>query len=201
MKEMPIFEEVFARVVRQSGFWIKMLVGGLLSFVPVLNLFAFGYLYRLSNSAQKRGGVTLPDWSDWKGLFTDGLKFAVVWLAYWLLPMLLAFGVSSLLGWIGLGALAYLVVSLVFVLSPIIFGAALYRYNRRGEFQDLLDVVLIIRMSYHAFPRQIVPALFFCGVFALCPPLYGFSLFFGFTLLILQTVLSFRSVERRSIAL
>lgn len=180
---------------------MKMLVGGLLSFVPGLNLFAFGFLYRLSRSVQSRGSVALPEWSDWRGLFIDGVKFAVVWLAYWLLPLLLAVALSALLALVGLGALAYLIVSIVFVLSPIVFGAALYRFNRRGDFSDLLDVILIIRMSYMAFPRHIVPAFFFFGVFALCPALYGFSLFFGFTLLIIQTGFSFRSVEHsRSVA-
>jgi hypothetical protein len=194
-KQMPIFEEVCVKVLQQPGFWLKVLVGGLLSFVPGLNIFAFGFLYRLSQSLQKRGSVALPDWSDWSGLFRDGLQFAVVWLAYWLLPLLLALALFAVLGSIGLGALAYLVLSLVFVLSPVLFGAALYRYLSHGDFKDLLDVPLIFRMAYLAFPRQIVPAFFFFGVFALCPPLYGFTLFFGFTLLIIQTTLSYRSVD------
>ncbi len=193
--EMPIFEEVCSRVLRQPRFWMKMFVGGLLSFLPGLNLFAFGYLYRISHLAQTRGLVALPEWSDWRGLFFDGIKFAVVWLIYWLLPLLLALGVSALFAMIGFGALAYTIVSIMFVFSPIVFGAALYRFNHRGDFSDLLDVILIIRMSYLAFPRQLFPAFFFFGVFALCPALYGFSLFVGFTLLIFQTGLSFRSVE------
>ncbi len=196
MKEMPIFEEVFARVIRQSGFWVKMLIGGLLSFVPVLNLFAFGYLFRLSVSVQKKGSINMPHWSEWRELFIDGVKFAVVWLAYWLLPILLALLVSAVFGAISLGALAYLALSVAFVLSPVLFGAALYRYNRRGDFKDLLDVPLIVRMSYMAFPRLVVPALVFFGIFALCPPLYGFTLFFGFVMVIVQTSLSFRSVEQ-----
>lgn len=194
-KKMPIFEEVCFRVLQQPGFWLKVLVGGLLSFVPGVNIFAFGFLLRLSRSLQHRGTGMLPDWTDWRGLFADGLKFAVVWLAYWLLPLLLALGLFGVLSSIYLGALAYLVLSLVFVLSPVVFGAALYRYNLRGDFRELLEVPIIVRMCYLAFPRLIVPAFFFFGVFALCPPLYGFTLFFGFTLLITQTVLSFRAID------
>ena len=158
--EMPIFEEVCSRVLRQPRFWMKMFVGGLLSFLPGLNLFAFGYLYRISHLAQTRGLVALPEWSDWRGLFFDGIKFAVVWLIYWLLPLLLALGVSALFAMIGFGALAYTIVSIMFVFSPIVFGAALYRFNHRGDFSDLLDVILIIRMSYLAFPLHVHQADF-----------------------------------------
>lgn len=194
-KQMPIFEEVCVRVLQQPGFWLKMLVGGLLAFVPGLNIFAFGFLYRLSHGLHHRGRLVLPEWSDWQGLFRDGLKFAVVWLGYWLLPLLLALAVFAMLGAVSLGALAYLVLTLVFVLSPVLFGAALYRYLSHGDLHDLLDVPLIFRMAYLAFPRLIVPAFFFFGVFMLCPPLFGFTLFFGFTLLITQTILTYRSVD------
>lgn len=196
MKETPIFEEVFSRMLSLPGFWVKVLVGGLLSFIPVINLFAFGYLLRLSTGVRKSGRVFLPEWGDWSGLFTDGLKFAVVWLAYWLLPILLTLSVSSLIGYVGLGALAYLLLSLAFLLAPILFGSALYRYNMRSDFKDLLDVALIIRMSYGAFPRLIIPALAFAGIFAVAAPLYGFAVFFGFVVLVVHASLSFRSIEQ-----
>jgi hypothetical protein len=196
MKETPIFEEVFSRMLGSSGFWLKVLVGGLLSFVPVVNFFAFGYLLRLSQNVRRSGRVSLPDWDGWAELFTDGLRFAVVWLVYWLLPILLAFAISAVIGLVGLGALSYLVVSLAFVLSPILFSAALYRYNRRANFKDLLDLPLIIRMSYGAFPRLIIPALTFAGIFAVAAPLYGFAFFLGFIVLIVQSSLCFRAIER-----
>lgn len=202
MKETPIFEEVFSRMLSLPGFWLKILVGGLLSFVPVVNFFAFGYLLRLSKGVRRTGRVALPDWDDWSGLFIDGLKFAVVWLAYWLLPLLLACAISSLIGAVGLGALSLLVFTLVFLLVPILFSAALYRYNRRNDLQDLLDVVLIIRMSYGAFPGLIIPALTFAGICAVAAPLYGFALFFGFIVLVAHTTLAFRAIEqRRTVAL
>jgi hypothetical protein len=202
MKETPIFEEVFSRLLGLSGFWLKMLVGGLLSFVPIINFFAFGYLLRLSKGVRQTGRLTLPDWDDWTGLFIDGLRFAVVWLAYWLLPLVLAGAISIVFGVIGLGALSWLVLSVVFLLAPVLFSAALYRFNRRSDLQDLLDVVLIIRMSYGAFPRLIIPALTFAGICAVAAPLYGFALFLGFVVVIAYTTLSFRSIEqRRTVAL
>ncbi|MGB0744546.1 MAG: DUF4013 domain-containing protein, partial [Opitutales bacterium] len=179
MKETPIFEEVFSRILRLPGLWVGVLVGGLLSFIPILNIFAFGYLLRLSRGIRQSGNPALPAWSDWSGLFIDGLKFAVVWLVYWLLPLLIVSVIALIIGMLGLGALAYLLMSVVFLLAPILFSSALYRYSMRSDFKDLLDIALIIRMSYGSFPRLIIPALAFVGIFAVLFPLYGFAVFFG----------------------
>ena len=196
MKETPIFEEVFMRLIRQPGFGLKLLIGGLLSFVPIVNIFAFGYLYRFSRRIRKTGQVELPEWSDWQALFFDGLRFAVVWLSYWLLPILIISLLSGVLGSIGLGAIAYLVISITFLVSPILFSSALYRLQMRSDFKDLLDVPLIVRMTYVELPRFIIPAFVFVGVFALFAPLYGFAVFFGFLMLITYTGLCYRSLEQ-----
>ncbi|MDP4609961.1 MAG: DUF4013 domain-containing protein [Opitutales bacterium] len=196
MKETPIFEEVFMRLIRQPGFGLKLLIGGLLSFVPVLNLFAFGYLYRFSKQTRATGRVILQEWGDWKGLFFDGLRFAVVWLAYWLLPIIIALVLSSLLRQVGLGAIAFLIFSVVFLLSPVLFSSALYRLQMRSDFKDLLDVVLIVRMSYMEFSRFLIPALTFLGIFTLLAPLYGFAVFFGFMMLIAYTAVCYRAIEQ-----
>jgi len=197
MKETPIFEEVFSRMLGLPGFWVKVLIGGLLSFVPVVNIFAFGYLLRLSSRVRKTGQLVLPEWSDWSGLFKDGLRFAVVWLFYWLLPVLLAAAFASIIGFFGLGALAYLIFSVVFLLAPILFSSALYRYQMRSNLKDLIDVALIIRMTAGSLDRLIIPALVFAGIFAVAAPLYGFAVFFGFGVLVIYTSLSFRIIEQR----
>lgn len=196
MKETPIFEEVFARTLGLPGFWSKVLIGGLLAFVPVLNLFAFGYLFRLSSGVRETGRLALPEWTDWQGLFIDGLRFAVVWLAYWLAPVLLAALVSRLIWSVGLLALSYLLLSVVLLLSPVLFSSALYRYNMRRDLKDLLDVSLIIRMTSMAFPGLMIPALAFAGILAVAAPLYGFALFFGFLILIVHSSLSYRALEQ-----
>ncbi len=197
MKETPIFEEVFSRLLGMPGFWLKVLAGSLLCFIPVVNFFAFGYLLRLSREIKRSGRVALPEWDNWPELFVDGLKFSVVWLVYWLVPILLAWAVSVLIGLISLGALSYLLVSLVFMLSSILFSAALYRYNRRADFKDLLNLPLILRMSLGAISKFITPALVFVGIFAVAAPLYGFALFFSFITLIAYSTLFFRGIEQQ----
>lgn len=202
MKETAIFEELCTRLLATTGFWLKIVVGGLLCFIPVVNILAFGYLMRLSTGVKRTGRVSLPEWEDWSGLFLDGLRFAVVWLAYWLLPLLLALAISSLIGELGLGAFSYLLLSVVFLFSPLLFSAALYRYTRRLDFRDLLDFPLIIRMSLKALPQLIIPAFVFVGIFAVAGPLYGFSFFLAFILVIAQTSICYLAMEqRRKVAL
>ncbi|MGZ0706762.1 DUF4013 domain-containing protein [Coraliomargarita sp. W4R53] len=196
MKETPIFEEVFNRLLKLPGFWGKLLIGGLLSFVPVVNLFAFGYLYRLARAVRKSGEPVMPAWQDWPGLFQDGLRFAVVWLGYWLLPILLASGITWLMTWIGLSALTNVFLLSVVLLSTVLFTSALYRYNMRKDFKDLLDIALIFRMTWMELPRLVVPAFVFLGVVVLFLPFYGFAIFGGFLLLITYTSLRYRRFEQ-----
>ena len=195
MKEMPIFEEVFNRLIKLPGFGLKFLIGGLLSFVPIVNIFAFGYLYRLSCAVRISGQPILPAWNDWSGLFIDGMRFTVIWLVYWLLPISLASLIALLMPFVYLGVLTSIFFLTSVLLSTVLFSSALYRYNMRNNFKDLLDLLLIIRMTAMEMPRLILPGFVFLGFLALLQPFYGFAIFGGFLLLITHTSLRYRSIE------
>lgn len=197
MKDDSGFEDILSRLIAQSGFGRKVLIGGLLSFVPGLNFFAFGYLYRFSNRARKTGELGLPEWEDLRGLFFDGLRFAVAWLAYWVLPILALCALSALLRSVSLGLVGYLVFAAGFALSPALFSSALYRLQTRSDFRDLLDVVLIFRMTVLKLRTFLLPALVFVGFFAVAWPLYGLAFFIGFTLVIAYSGATFSRLERR----
>jgi hypothetical protein len=80
----------------------------------------------------------------------------------------------------------------------VLFSSALYRLQMKSDFKDLLDVGLILRMSYRELPRFIIPALVFLGILAFALPLYGFALFAGFLMLIAYTGLCYRSLVNRA---
>ena len=195
MKEIPIFEEVANRLIKLPGLGVNFLIGGLLSFVPIVNVFAFGYLYRLSRAVRKSGQPALPAWNDWSGLFLDGLRFAVIWLVFWFLPIVLASLIAWLMPFIYLGALTGIFFLTSVLLSTLLFSSALYRYNMRRNFKDLLDLMLIFRMTRMELPRLILPGFVFLGFLVLLQPFYGFAIFGGFLLLITYTSLRFRSIE------
>ena len=195
MKGTPIFEEVFMTLLRQRGIVVKLIVGGLLSLIPVANIFAFGYLLRFARRVRRSGDIVTPEWGDWKGLFLDGLRFGVVWLCYWLLPLLVVYVVAILLYCLGIGVLAYILFSVAFILAPVLFSSALYRYLMRSDFKDLLDLNLIVKMTYLEFPRFLVPSIVFAGICAVLLPVYGLALFWAFLMLIAYTGLCFRRLE------
>lgn len=197
MKETPIFEEVFNRLIKLNGFWVQWLIGGLLSFVPIVNVFAFGYLYRMSRAVRTSGHPVLPPWVDWSGLFMDGLRFGAVWLLYWLLPLMLAAGITWLLALMGLGALSNVFYLTAILMSNVLFVSALYRYNTRKDFNDLLNVGLIVRMTWMELPRLVIPSFVVLGAMVWLLPLYGFSFFGGFLILITYTSLRYRSIEQQ----
>ena len=160
-----------------------------------MNIFAFGYLYRLSRAVRKSGQPVLPAWNDLPGLFLDGLRFAVVWLVFWLLPILLASLIAWLMPFVYLGALSSIFFLTSVLLSTVLFSSALYRYNMRRNFKDLLDILLIFRMTRMEMSRLILPGFAFLGFIVLLKPFYGFAIFGGFLLLITYTSLRFRSIE------
>lgn len=200
MKETPIFEEVFASLIRQPSVGLKLLIGGLLAFAPLLNILAFGYLYRFARVIRRSGQLSLPEWRDWQGLFNDGLRLGAVWLVYWALPLLLAALLGLLLSAINLDVLGYLLFTSTLLCANVVFCAALYRFQTRQNYADLLDLELIFTMSLRGAAGFTVPSILFLGIVALGLPLYGLTFFAGFTLMIAYSSLYYRSLEQRAMA-
>ena len=53
--------------------WIvKLIIGGLISLVPVLNFLSFGYIMRILKETSEGKEPKLPEWGDWENLFKEG---------------------------------------------------------------------------------------------------------------------------------
>jgi len=76
---------------------INLMIGGIITFFPVLNLISLGYLgKKLKKSIQQdRSGVKWDE--NLKELFITGLFLFVIWLSYLILPFLLMFLGGSLM--------------------------------------------------------------------------------------------------------
>ncbi len=197
MRDKPIFEKVFRQLVGQPQFWVKLLIGSGLSFIPFANIFALGYLYRFLVQLRKTGEIRLPEWSDWAGLLSDGFRFGIVWIVYWVLPLTLAVILSLMFLSLGLPMLAYLTISFMFFASSILFCSALYRFQMKPHYKTLLEVGYIVRMSHICFEACVLPMFVFAGILVLVLPLYGIVFFAGFLILITQSHLCYRSLEFR----
>ena len=71
--------------------WIKkILIGGLLMLIPIVNFITLGYYIKTM-----RGGIdgnsSLPEWDDWGNLFVKGLLVVIVVFIYMLIPLAVMF--------------------------------------------------------------------------------------------------------------
>jgi hypothetical protein len=71
--------------------WIKkILIGGILLIIPIINLIVGGYYIKtLRGSIEGKPG--LPEWDDWGDLFIKGLMVAIIGFIYMLIPLIVLF--------------------------------------------------------------------------------------------------------------
>ena len=71
--------------------WIKkILIGGILLIIPIINFIIGGYYIKtLRGSIEGKPG--LPEWDDWGDLFITGLMVAIIGFIYMLIPLIVLF--------------------------------------------------------------------------------------------------------------
>jgi hypothetical protein len=79
--------------VRQDPGWVgKVILGSLISLVPILNFAAYGYMLDVIRNVYEGRETPLPEWgSDFGGYFVRGLIYLVILLIY-LLPVIVIYG-------------------------------------------------------------------------------------------------------------
>lgn len=177
---MPSFESILERIFSDRRFLTTLLIGGLLCFVPILNIFAFGYLYAYAKQVSQRGDFSLPQWKAWDRMFIDGLRFLILWLLFLVLPLALVASVGALLTLIlhGLGSpVAYMMLSVAYLFVPVWFVVMLHRYQRRERLVDLKIQTPGLDEVFALLKKLWLPLLAMAGVMVLGAPLYGFALF------------------------
>jgi len=78
--------------------WLqKILIGGMLSVVPIINLATWGYALRALKNITQGEEVPLPEWSEFGDYFVKGLMSLIATLVY-SIPIILLACVGSVLG-------------------------------------------------------------------------------------------------------
>lgn len=197
---MRDIEQVCRKIFSDPQFVTKFLIGGLLSFIPIVNILVLGYLYRYGQQVRDRDDLILPEWGDWQRLIIDGLRFLVILALFFALPVALGWLLSGMLilvlGLMGLGVLAYVPLGLALFVSPSLTVGALYQYQCRRKFEDLARLDVLFGMMKAGLSRMILPALAFTGLLLVGAPLYGFALFLGFIVIIAYYTSIFLHLEK-----
>ena len=126
--------------------WLKkLLIGGIVAIIPIVNFAAFGYIIQIIRNTRDGHPTPLPEWDQFGAYFMDGLWIFLIMLVY-LIPVIL---LSCIQG-VGTAALANSqdAESIVAILSgclsclmglwslvvAVILPAVMIRYAEVGEF-------------------------------------------------------------------
>ncbi len=194
---MPSFEDLCRKLFCSPEAGKRLLLGGLLMFVPILNLFSMGYLYRFAMNFRETGRLELPPWEDWGELFICGLLFFCMLVVFFMIPIFLGWVLMNILLVLSLGILGFLAIiplSIGAVFAPTFFLSALYDFQKDPGLPALLNWKSIFGRILNLWPSLLLPTLLYAGVLSLGMPLFGFAFFIGFILLIVYTTSVFCAI-------
>ncbi len=181
---MPSFEAVCRRLFGQAGWMPKALWGGALTFIPIVNFVAFGYLMEYVLRLHRNRDPELPEWREFSilELFSEGSRYVGLLLGYVGLPMLAGWFLSSLLNLLTFGLLgvtAYSPLGIGALAGTVTFTAAVSVYAKDGLYSDAWRPREVLQLALSGLRPLAIPVLAFWGLCVLAVPLYGFALFLG----------------------
>jgi hypothetical protein len=130
--------------------WImKIVIGGILMFIPIVNFMALGYMLEALKRAADGMEIPMPEWDDFGGKFVKGLVLFVIGLVYtiptWVVACLLG-GLTGLAGaaesdaLLNMAGLLNTCASCLYliwgIVVAVIMPAAYIRYAVTGEFMS-----------------------------------------------------------------
>jgi hypothetical protein len=159
--------KAFSFVFEDEEWFTKILLGALITLIPIFGQFAlFGYGIAIIRNVKAGVPRPLPEWSNLGDLFIDGFKFWVATLIYaipfiiflcpimlvWVLPALgaenedlaaMLAGISGIVS-VALGCLAALYGIVLSLLTPVVQ----IRYAETGEIAPCLAVGEVFRLLF-----------------------------------------------------
>ncbi len=88
--------KAFTYVFEDKNWPVKLLIGGVLLFIPIANFISIGYALTALRNVAEGKEEPLPEWDDWAGYFTKGLMVFLAGLVY-ALPALVLWGFGLVL--------------------------------------------------------------------------------------------------------
>jgi hypothetical protein len=181
---MPSLEAVCGRLFGHSGWIPKVLWGGALSFIPIVNIFSLGYLLEYSIRLRHSRQWELPEWREMEipTLFSGGIRMLLLLLGYGGMPLLGGWLASELVNFLSfglLGIVSYFPLALAAFFCPFLILSSVNSYLQSSLFSDCWDIRTVLISARTMWPSLILPVIAFWGVFLLALPLYGLSFFIG----------------------
>lgn len=192
---MPTLEPICKRLLADSTWILKCLLGAVLLAVPVLHFFACGYFYEVMNRVRRGEEPTLPEWEDWRRLFLNGVATFVIFLVFTVAPLFVAWLFSRPLSYLGAGWFSYLPLTPVLLLSFPVTAASLYLYQKREDYRDAFRPWVLLRMLRTVGWPLVTPTFALIGFLVAGLPLLTFTVFVGFAVFSAVYAAMFREAE------
>jgi len=86
--------KAFTYVFDDENWIVKVLIGGILGLIPIVNFAVFGYVVETLRNVAQGLERPLPEWSDFGGKFVKGLVVLIIGFIY-AIPILLIMGCQT----------------------------------------------------------------------------------------------------------
>jgi len=186
---MPSLEEVCVRLLGKPGWVPKVMLGGALSFIPLINLLSFGYLLHYAIRLRQKNEWNLPGWNNLAPieLLKNGLHFCILLLIFAGIPIFTGWLISALLSFLTfgiLGIIGYFPMAIGAFIAPFFFLGSIHAYVRDGLFSDAFRLTLVFEITKAMGYKLVLPVISFWGILLIALPFYGLSFFLGTWILI-----------------
>jgi ribosomal protein L40E len=185
------FDKVLSLPFSNGGFF-KLLIGGILEIIPIVNFFSLGYILECyENGANNRN--QMPEWNNWGSKFVNGILMLVVGFVYLIIPILI-FGFLGVFKAIinpryhlGSGTIFFGII--LFIIFSLIVPMAMSNYAAKRNFAAAFDLPYIFKLvgsvvgSYIGAYFLLFLAGIISGIIMIIPVLgWIFAIFAGFYL-------------------
>lgn len=202
---MDNMEKVTWRIWESEGIGKALLIGGLIFYIPIINLLLLGYFGCWIRKLTLNQGMDLPEWRDGRSILTELGRVIVPFIVWVFIPVLLAglliWAVSGILSLLYLDifvnriALAWLPMALVGILSPVAVTVSILKLYKTNNLKEALAIHDIIHESIPRLKECLFPLLQFYGIVLVGMPLVGFAVFLATLPLLAQLVLILRKTD------
>jgi hypothetical protein len=200
---MENMEKITWRIWESDGFNKALLIGGLVFYVPVINLVLLGYYGCWARQLVRNEGMDLPEWRNGRAILEETIRVLAPFMVWVALPLLLAsllvWALAGMLNLLYLGifarTVAYVPLALAAVLSPVVFTASLICLYRTDSIKAALDLQVILPATMQSLRQAAFPLFVYFGILAIGWPLVGFAAFAATLPLMAQLILILREKD------
>lgn len=142
-------KRIFTSPFQEREGFMKLILGSIISIVPVLNLLALGYLIRCIRSGWM-GLTILPPWDNWAELLRDGCLALLILAAYLLIPI----SIGTLM--LAIPAVGVVLASLLIFIMSILIPMAIASYAIYRNLKDAFGLINIFNQVSRVFSIYII---------------------------------------------